>query len=95
MVLTGGVHNVASKKLQTLRKKVLSGSLNGVNRHVDLTAKSANAYSMEQRKQRRRNRRQLHTMSESLGSELGVRKRSRNANQRILLLFGASARMLF
>ena len=94
MVLIGGVLNVASKKLQTLRRRVLSGSLNGVNRHVDLTVKSVNACTMKQRKERRRSQRHLH-MYESLGSELGVRKRSQNANQRILLLFGTSAKMLF
>ena len=68
MVLTGGVLNVASKKLQTLRKKALRRSLNGVNRHVDLTAKSVNACTMKQRKQRRRNRRHLR-MHMFLGSE--------------------------
>ena len=94
MVLIGGVNNVASRKLQTLRKKALRRSLNGVNRHVDLTAKSVNACTMKQRKERRRNRRHL-CMYKSLGSELGVRKRSQNANQRILLLFGTSAKMLF
>ena len=94
MVLIGGVLNVASKKLQTLRKKALRRSLNGVNRHVDLTAKSVNACTMKQRKERRRNRRHLR-MYKSLGSELGVRKRSQNANQRISLLFGTSAKMLF
>ena len=94
MVLTGGVHNVASKKHQTLKRSILSGSLNGINRHADLTVKSANACTMNRRKERRRSRKHLR-MYKSLASELGVRKRSQNANQRILLLFGTSAKMLF